>query len=230
MWHQIDLSQAVFSCKIDGFRVVESQEYSTTLTLVDTQQEHDVLERLLDESSKPAKPVDCSIDDYLLFTPFRYPPLREGTRFGKITERSPFYGSKDLEAAFAEKAHRRFQFNQDTEAKIPPFSIQYTSFKFHADADRALDLLVPPFDAHYAAIHDEAHYEESQALGTEMRASDVEACTFHSVRCKDAVNIAIFTPSIFKQKSTDHSHWQCHVSNDNVSFIQNRKIHYRFDK
>lgn len=229
MWRGISIADYTTEKTLDGYRVVENQGFSATLSLVDDRDEHELLERLIEES-KPAKPEDCSIDDYLLFTPFRYPPLREGTRFGRVTQRSPFYGAEHLEAALAEKSYRIFWFDSDTEANFPPRSINYTSFMFHAHTKHCLDLLVPPFEEHYAAIHDKDSHTESQKLGDAMREEGAEACLFHSVRCVNAVNIALFTPQVFTKKSTHKRHWLCHISNDNVRFLQDRKVHYSFER
>jgi hypothetical protein len=56
------------------WRVVETQQDSSTRRLVDSAAEHELLEALLDES-KPPVPDGCRGLHYLLFTPFRYPPL-----------------------------------------------------------------------------------------------------------------------------------------------------------
>ncbi len=64
------------------FRVAESQQKVATNTLVDTLQEQRILEELLDRV-KPPIPYDCQQYDYLVYTPFRYPPLKHGSRFGK---------------------------------------------------------------------------------------------------------------------------------------------------
>jgi len=43
--------------------------------------------------------------DYLLFPPFRYPPLKWGSRFGTEYQRGLFYGSQLLATALAEVAY-----------------------------------------------------------------------------------------------------------------------------
>ncbi|MCY0725978.1 RES family NAD+ phosphorylase, partial [Klebsiella pneumoniae] len=45
---------------------------------------------------------------YLLKTPFRYPPLRWGSRFGSVHEPSLFYAAQRLQTAMAEAAYYRF--------------------------------------------------------------------------------------------------------------------------
>ena len=53
------------------WRVVESQHRVSTMKLVDTLEEQELLEILVD-GTKPQVPPDCRHLHYLLFTPFRY--------------------------------------------------------------------------------------------------------------------------------------------------------------
>ena len=68
------------------WRLVEDQGRPASMTLVDTLDEQARLENIL-EASKPKLPSGCAHLHYLLFTPFRYPPSRHGSRF-----RAPFAG------------------------------------------------------------------------------------------------------------------------------------------
>lgn len=86
------------------WRVVESQEQIATLGLVANLSEQYLLEHMLDES-KNKLAEDTNTLDYLLFTPFRYPPLKWGSRFGTEYERGLFYGSQLLATALAEVAY-----------------------------------------------------------------------------------------------------------------------------
>ncbi len=67
------------------FRLVESQAQVATLDYVDTLAEQALLEDLL-ETVKPPWPADSARLHYLLRTPFRYPPLPWGSRFGQRHE------------------------------------------------------------------------------------------------------------------------------------------------
>ncbi|MCC3263614.1 RES family NAD+ phosphorylase, partial [Paenibacillus polymyxa] len=66
-----------------------------------------LLEELI-ETSKPQLPPSTETLHYLLKTPFRYPPLRWGSRFGRRHEPSLFYAALRLETAMAEAAYYRF--------------------------------------------------------------------------------------------------------------------------
>ena len=90
-------------------RLIENQEQVATQGLVDTLAEQALLEELL-ERSKPPRPPGTERLHYLLATPFRYPPLRHGSRFGAREDPSLFYGSRQLPGALAEGAYYRFVF------------------------------------------------------------------------------------------------------------------------
>src|SRR5690349_12503378 len=77
------------------YRLVESQEQVATLGLVNNVYEQGVLEELI-ESTKNQSPKNNNVLHYLLTTPFRYPPLQYGSRFGKTFEQGLFYGSLNL--------------------------------------------------------------------------------------------------------------------------------------
>lgn len=89
--------------------IVESQEQIATLSLVDDLAEQNLLEGLL-ERSKPSLPAGCKGLHDLLSTPFRYPPLRHGSRFGSRAEPGLLYGARRLPTVLAEAAYYRFVF------------------------------------------------------------------------------------------------------------------------
>ena len=229
MWKNINLIEHARPQELEGYRIVENQEYNSTYSLVDDRAEHELLEKMIEEG-KPPKPIDCSVDDYLLFTPFRYPPLKDATRFGKMTERSPFYGSENIDAAFAEKAYRIEKFDSDTKAHLPNRNISFTSFKFTANATTCLNVTQAPFDEHKSLIHDPISYDDSQDLGTQMRQSEIQACLFGSVRCSNTRNIAIFDPSIFTKNSHNKKQWSCLIGQAEITFILGREEKYTFER
>src|SRR4030067_303703 len=90
------------------WRVVESQQRISTRQLVDSDAEHILLEDLI-EGSKPEIPEAPALAGlhFLLFSPFRYPPLPWGSRFGAKHEPSLWYGSDTLETALPAAAAYR---------------------------------------------------------------------------------------------------------------------------
>ena len=63
---------------------------------------------------------------YLLATPFRYPPLPYGSRFGSRFEPSLFYGARSASTALAESAYYRFVFWSGM-ATPPPAPLTYAT-------------------------------------------------------------------------------------------------------
>ena len=58
-------------------RMVETQEYAATTSLVDNLEEQAILEQILDDF-KPSYADGTKDLHYLICTPFRYPPLKCG--------------------------------------------------------------------------------------------------------------------------------------------------------
>ncbi len=73
-------------------RLVQQQGINSLGPLVDDLDQLARLESLVD-SSKPPMP-SLPVSHPLLTTPFRYPPLRHGSRFGGREHRGMFYGSR----------------------------------------------------------------------------------------------------------------------------------------
>ena len=133
-----------------AWRVVESQHEVSTRKLVGSAAAQELLEQLLD-AVKPPVPAGKPLH-YLLFTPFRYPPLRYGSRFGVRYERGLWYGSEQQRTAFAEVAYYRLLFLEGTEAELGALLTPLTSFTVRMRTARGIDLTAPPFDAHTPRI------------------------------------------------------------------------------
>ena len=86
IWTRCAGTSSVGTLRVDPWRAVEGQHVISTRKLVDTDDEQRVLEELLEGSKPPLRPDESELH-YLLFTPFRYPPLRWGSRFGTRAER-----------------------------------------------------------------------------------------------------------------------------------------------
>lgn len=202
-------------------RVVESQTQIATTSLVGGDlARQDVLEQLL-EASKPARVPGTEHLHYLLATPWRYPPLQHGSRFGTVTEPSLFYASLDIRTALAEVAHYRWLFFSDMET--PPaggLSSQHTSFKSNYASSRGLQLQLAPFDAQKAELTDPHSHTATQALGSDMRAARIEAFEFLSARSDaSGINVALLAPCAHASE-TVHSvlQWQCETQSNRVVF------------
>ncbi len=204
-----------------AIRVVESQEQIATNSLVDDLAEQALLESLLDEAKPPA-PAETRRLHYLLATPFRYPPLRHGSRFGGPNQPSLFYASVELRTALAETAYYRLVFwNGMT---LPPPSgklvTAHTVFGAAYATDHGLHLQNPPFAAFTKQIANPAGYSDSQLLGQRMRDAGIEAFQYPSARDRQGgLNVALFSPAALKKsKPTFQQAWLCDTDGERVMF------------
>lgn len=184
-------------------RIVENQQQKVTLSLVDSLEEHDVLEQLL-EASKPGGDIFAGLArfDYLLRTPWRYPPLPWGSRFGRQFEPSLFYGALSTRALFAEAAYYRLVFLEGMTAPFADRVIsQFTVFDARYRGEHGLNLSAPPFEKHEQALRHPADYSASQALGTVLRDADIDSFTYLSAREPgEQLNVALFRPTALQSR------------------------------
>ena len=201
-------------------RLVESQEQVATRGLVATLAEQELLESLLEAAKPPLPPATRSLH-YLLSTPFRYPPLRYGSRFGGRHEPSLFYASRSVDTVLAESAFYRYVFWEGM-ATPPsaPLRTEHTLFGARVRTRKAYDLRAPPFDAHRERLTSPGDYTATQALGTALRAAGAEAIEFESARdAGRGSNVALFTPRAFAAtRPTFSEEWLCETQADCVSF------------
>lgn len=207
-----------------AWRMVEAQHRVSTLKLVDgNPAEQAVLEDLLEES-KPPVPKDPAFRGlhYLLATPFRYPPLRHGSRFGTRRERGIWYGSAEERTVMSEVAYYRLRFLDATEADLGTVQSEHTLFHVPLKTEAGVDLSAPPFDAHRSRIASPRSYRWSQPLGVEMREAGVEVAAFPSARdLAGGLNYAVFSPRAFGRKTPGPrvpQVWTCFTSRDDVVF------------
>jgi len=198
------------------WRIVEGQHILSARKLVDSVEEYEVLEHLIDQTKPPlpSGPEFAGLH-YLLSTPFRYPPLRHGSRFGRRTERSMWYGAEELGTAFAEYAYYRVVLFDGTSADLAPSTITVTAFRASVRTEAGVDLTQAPFDAHRSAISSRTTYADSQQLGSDMRSDAVEAFRYSSARCPHrGTNIGLFTPTAFASKNPVRpmQNWFCTVT------------------
>lgn len=202
-------------------RLVESQEQVATLSLVNNVYEQGVLEELIEHTKSPL-PEQTAGFHYLLKTPFRYPPLKYGSRFGKKFEPSLFYGSLNINTALVETAYYRFVYMLGPETPYhATISSEYSSFSVKIRCDQGIFLDEPPFSKYEAVLTSPISYTDTQQLGADMRAHGIEAFRYISARDKNkGKNIALFTPkSFFNKNPSKLTTWICQTSINEVGFI-----------
>ncbi|OMH29058.1 RES family NAD+ phosphorylase [Motiliproteus sp. MSK22-1] len=207
------------------FRLVESQEQVATRSYVDTMEEQFVLEELL-EQSKPPYPGKSQSLHYLLKTPFRYPPLPWGSRFGQQHEPSLFYGGCSVEVTLAESAFYRLVHINSMEGEAPKTTIrsEHTLFSVRYKTKQGIQLQAPPFDQYRDQLTHLSNYSVCQRLGSDMREAGVGLFEYLSARSmEEGVCVAIYTPESFSQKRpANMDHWFCECSAEGVVFKQSR--------
>lgn len=208
---------------LDGevLRLVESQEQVATMRIVGDLAEQAMLEDMLERSKPVAPPADTQLH-YLLATPFRYPPLMWGSRFGTRTEPSLFYASRNLSTVLAESAYYRFVFWQGMgAAPTRPINTQHTLFAAKIRCARGLKLQATPFDEYADELSHRSDYRASQALGSAMREHGIEAFEYRSARDPaHGLNVALFTATALASPQPVYTQaWLCQTSADKVSYF-----------
>ena len=221
IWLESDGKNHIKPLMAKTYRLVESQEQIATLGLVNNVYEQGVLEELI-ESTKNPFPIDTSSLHYLLTTPFRYPPLKYGSRFGTTYEQGIFYGSLNIHTALSETAYYRFVYMLGPETPYEhPISNQYTSFSVSVRSNKSILLDQAPFSKYELILTSPSSYIPTQQLGSNMRESGVEIFQFISARDKNkGKNIALFTPRAFQSKApAQMTTWLCQTTIDEVGFM-----------
>jgi hypothetical protein len=192
--------------------VVESQHLFSTRKLVDSDEEQALLEELIEEV-KPKAEAPAGLH-YLLFTPFRYPPLRHGSRFGTRAERGIWYGSRGQKTALAEKAYYLLLFLEGTEADLSPLETDVSLFQAAYETARGVDTTRGALARYSDALSSPTSYADAQALGRALREEGAEAVVYASARDPDhGPNVALFSPAaLASRRPTLPESWRCLVT------------------
>ncbi|MFC3606358.1 RES family NAD+ phosphorylase [Stutzerimonas tarimensis] len=205
------------------FRLVESQEQIATLSYVDTLEEQALLEEML-EAAKPDYRDAHEGLHFLLRTPFRYPPLKWGSRFGRVHEPSLFYGGGSVATTLAESAFYRlvFWFSMDGEPIKAHMRTEHTLFSVGYRTPHGVRLQDASFHLHLAELTHPRHYTACQALGTAMREAGVQAFEYRSARDPaGGLCAALFSAEAFTSRAPlDKAQWLCETTAREVSFKQ----------
>ncbi len=214
------------------WRVVETQAIAATRDITSSAAEQQRLEELL-EQSKPTIPNEYQGLSYLLMTPFRYPPLPYGSRFGSTYERGIFYASVERTTAFAESAVYLWLFQKGPKELGPLECIrdQRTAFSVKVRSNQSLDLCQSAFKADRAIITAPDSWEYTQKLGSEIRKLGAEYFLYPSARLAEGTNAAVLNPKAFYTNApseqqtwslrlSTHSCWFGRAGEESVEFRQ----------
>lgn len=223
IWTRCAGEREIGAIACSALRAVEAQHVIATRKLVDTSEEQELLDELID-TAKPAWPRSVAGKGlhYLLTTPFRYPPLRHGSRFGRRDRRGIWYGSRREETALAEVAYYRLLFLEGSAAKIDRLELELTTFRVRVKSAAGVDLSSPPFSDYRSEVSSPTSYEATQVLGEAMREAGVEIFLWPSARDpRHGPNIGLFSPVPFDGRSPERfASWHCTTTPEGVEFIR----------
>jgi len=206
-----------------AWRIVELQEKTSTRKLVDSIEEQKVLEELIDDSKPPLLREEAHFHP-LLYTPFRYPPLKNGSRFGKKSEPSLWYGSLNTQTSMAEKAYYQLAFINASAGNFEMVISPMTIFSVKLNIVKGVRLHESPFLKYQNHISSPSSYQWSQFLGKQMRDHHLDGFLFASARDrKKGINVGLFKINSFANKqpnATSFQMWQCHTTKNFVEFIR----------
>jgi hypothetical protein len=221
IWNVLDGQNYIKPYMSKIYRLVESQEQIATLGLVNDVYEQGVLEELIESTKQQIAPKLDALH-YLLKTPFRYPPLKFGSRFGTTFEQGLFYGSLNINTALAETAYYRFVYMLGPEEPFAQtISSEYSSFSVKIRSDKGIFLDKQPFAIYEPQLTSPISYAETQQLGMDMRKYGVEVFQYVSARDKHkGTNVALFTPNAFlSTRPSQLNTWLCQSNLQEVGFI-----------
>jgi hypothetical protein len=209
-------------------RITDRQGQSGTADLVDGLREQARLEQLI-EGVKPPIPSDWPEagkrgplpSHRLLLTPFRYPPLASGSRFGRAHQRHLFYGARALETALAERAFHALRQLEDSPLPVGSrIQREQTAFSVQISAERGLALQEHLTAEALAAITDPASYNASQRCGDAMRERQVQAFEVPSARSPESPPVVgVMTPYAFSSTPFDLHDWTLEISGEGVTAV-----------
>ena len=202
-WTPAELSSEAASRQCKAWRMVEAQHNVSTMKLVDSLAEQELLEDIIEHGKPPLPPATEGLH-YLLATPFRYETLPPaGSRFRAVHDPGVFYGAERIQTAAAETGYRRWRFLQDSAGldRLPPSS--FTAFSVQITG-KTVDLRISPFDRDQSLWTHPSDYLATQAFARTARLASVDAIMYQSVRDPDTHwCIAVLTASAFAERKPE---------------------------
>lgn len=226
----MDLSALSIEYKGVVYRVVESQEKVATMNLVDTLDEQALLEELIEESKPSLQAMKHR--HYLIKTPFRYPPLKHGSRFGSRFEPSIFYAGQTLKSAICESAFYSFYFMSRCTQPYENTIINHkTSFSVDVQDNKHIALTEISDLEITAKLTHKSDYQFTQAIGKQMRDKGISSFSFLSARCEKEVNIGIFEIDSIIGEPKNYLNWEVKQTAINILFYcqMNPNLSLSFD-
>lgn len=214
-WEAQWFDEGIQPRQVRVWRGVESQYAAATMRLVDSLDEQDLLEQLL-EASKP--PISKG-QHYLLFTPFRYTPPH-AHRFRPAHERGQWYGAVNQRAVCAEIAYWRHRFILDSAGLLEvDLLTEHTLFQAELRGT-SLNLMLAPWNQNRALWTHGSDYTATQALASEAQQRGVQWLMYESVRAPgEACAVAFVQEALFEPPQgidATRQRWHCKATRNKV--------------
>ncbi len=204
-------------------RGVETQYIAASMKLVDTLDEQELLEQML-ESSKPPTSQSAAKKHYLLLSPFRYFP-QHSSRFRPAQQSGIWYGSSTLAGACSEIAYWRMRFIQDSAGLVNDGEL-LTEHTFYQAAvrGRAINLMDQPWLELSHLWKHRSDYSATHKLAAAAVKASIDWIQYESVRAPSCALAAVLTPDALFADAVgleqSRQEWICKASRDGVMMIR----------
>jgi hypothetical protein len=209
----------------DLWRGVEAQHRVATMRLVDTLDEQELLEQLL-EASKPPLPPEAEGIHYLLSTPFRY-VSEWPSRFRRPDEPPAWYGADDPVTVAAELAHWRWKFFMDSDGLREGSLVTELTFFQARFAGSELDITRLPWAEQRARWRHGEDYSSCHQLAAAVRAlrPPLQAIRYESARREGSCCEVVFdVHALSLAKLHLQQTWTCKTTKHTVLLSHDREI------
>jgi hypothetical protein len=215
-WTPAALSSDARALSGTCWRLVEAQHRLSTLKLVDSVEEQEALENLV-QGTKPSLPPECGHLHYLLSTPFRYGAVYPaGSRFRRpgMTE-GVFYAAVEPQTAIAEIVFWRLLFYAESpETPWPANAAEYTAFSAAYSTKKAIDLTKGKYLKDKALWTHATDYGPCQTLADAARAAKIDVIRYMSARDpQQGTNVALLSCRAFaRPRPISQQTWHIRLS------------------
>lgn len=218
-WQTAWFEVGIAPMSMQAWRGVEAQHVVSTMRLVDSADEQDELERIL-ERSKPPLPSADRPGHYLLTTPFRYRP-QHPSRFRRAASLGVWYGAESLEAACAEVAYWRHRFILDSTALLQQELLTEHTFFAAQVHGAAMDLTSEPWVQARAIWIHPSDYAATQAVADEARDRGAQWICYESVRAPGHHCAAVLDVNALEEPDTGlkQQTWHCKATRERVMMV-----------
>lgn len=219
-WNPAWLQEHCVDQSMEGaWRGVETQYIAASMKLVDSLEEQELLEQLL-EGSKPPSVASAPGQHYLLLSPFRYFP-QHSSRFRPGQHSGLWYGSSTLQGACSEIAYWRMRFIMDSAGLVDDGSVVTEHTFYQASVrGRAIDLMAQPWVELSHLWKHPSDYSATHKLAEAAANASIQWIQYESVRAPSCALAAVLTPdALFADHAgleRSRQEWICKATRDVV--------------